>query len=177
MPVDANKWSELVSVTLVYIQETLDELIHLQMNEGTIKEYFTRMYFDISRENETDETKELLEKITMFRENNRNVFVSTLDFLIAPLHQQIELLNTLIDKPSEEAKEKLLEALNIHARSCLFIKKLYQDEYEIVSEYLDFKNKYLQSFTEEKLKLEKNLRKTDDTKIDSLCDEVLKINF
>ncbi|MCK5184705.1 MAG: hypothetical protein KAQ95_10385, partial [Candidatus Heimdallarchaeota archaeon] len=66
-----NKWSEIVSVTLVYIQETLDELILIQMNEGNIRNFITRMYFEISKENETDETNALLEKITLFRENNR----------------------------------------------------------------------------------------------------------
>ena len=48
MSTDVDKWSEIISVTLVYIQETLDELILLQMNEGNIRNFITRMYFDIS---------------------------------------------------------------------------------------------------------------------------------
>lgn len=177
MSTDINKWSEIVSVTLVYIQETLDELISLQMNEGNIRNFITRMYFDISKENETDETKALLEKITLFRENNRRVFVSTLDFLIAPLHGQIEVLNKIIDNPTTEAKKQLINAFNIQARSELFVNKLCHDENEIITEYLSFKDKQLLAFTEEKLKLEKNLRKIDDEKIGNLRSELNNIKF
>lgn len=177
MSTDSNKWSEIISVTLVYIQETLDELILLQMNEGNIRNFITRMYFDISKENETDETKALLEKITLFRENNRRLFVSTLDFLIAPLHNQIEVLNKILDDPTTEAKKQLINALNIQARSELFVNKLYHDEYEIITEYLNFKDRQLQAFNEEKLKLEKNLRKIDDEKIEKLRSELSHIKF
>ncbi len=177
MSTDVNKWSEIVSVTLVYIQETLDELISLQMNEGNIRNFITRMYFEISKENETDETNALLEKITLFRENNRRLFVSTLDFLIAPLHNQIEVLNKIIDEPNSEANDQLIKALNIQARSELFVNKLYHDEYEIISVYLNFKDKQLQAFIEEKLKLEKNLQKIDDEKIENLLSEVNLIKF
>ncbi len=177
MSTDVNKWSEIVSVTLVYIQETLNELISLQMNEGNIRNFITRMYFEISKENETDETNALLEKITLFRENNRRLFVSTLDFLIAPLHNQIEVLNKVIDEPTPEANDQLIKALNIQARSELFVNKLYHDEYEIISVYLNFKDKQLQAFIEEKLKLEKNLQKIDDEKIENLLSEVNLIKF
>jgi len=177
MSTDVNKWSEIVSVTLVYIQETLDELISLQMNEGNIRNFITRMYFEISKENETDETNALLEKITLFRENNRRLFVSTLDFLIAPLHNQIEVLNKIIDEQTPEAKDQLIKALNIQARSELFVNKLYHDEYEIITVYLNFKDKQLQAFIEEKLKLEKNLQKIDDEKIENLLSEVNLIKF
>ena len=168
MSTDVNKWSDIVSVTLVYIQETLDELISLQMHEGNIRNFITRMYFDISKENETDKTKALLELIALFRENNRRLFVSTLDFLIAPLHNQVEVLNKIIDDPTPEAKNQLIKAFNIQARSELFVNKLCHDEYEIITEYLNFKDKQLQAFTEEKLKLEKNLQKIDDEKIETL---------
>jgi len=177
MSTDVDKWSEIISVTLVYIQETLDELILLQMHEGNIRNFITRMYFDISKENETNETKDLLETITLFRENNRRLFVSTLDFLIAPLHNQIEVLNKIIDDPTPEAKDQLINALNIQARSELFVNKLCHDEYEIITEYLNFKDKRLQAFTEEKLKLEKNLQKIDDEKIESLQSELSHIKF
>lgn len=177
MSTDINKWSEIVSVTLVYIQETLDELISLQMNEGNIRNFITRMYFEISKENETAETNALLEKITLFRENNRRLFVSTLDFLIAPLHNQIEVLNKIIDEPTPEAKDQLIKALNIQARSELFVNKLCHDEYEIITVYLNFKDKQLQAFIEEKLKLEKNLQKIDDEKIENLLGKVNLIKF
>lgn len=172
MSTDVNKWSEIISVTLVYIQETLDELILIQMNEGNIRNFITRMYFEISKENETDETNALLEKITLFRENNRSLFVSTLDFLIAPLHNQIEVLNKIMDVPTPEGKDQLDKALNFQARSELFVNKLCHDEYDIISEYLNFKDKQLQAFKEEKLKLEKNLRKIDDEKIEKLRSEL-----
>ncbi|MHA1169773.1 MAG: hypothetical protein ACTSRU_18245, partial [Candidatus Hodarchaeales archaeon] len=127
--------------------------------------------------NETDETNALLEKITLFRENNRRLFVSTLDFLIAPLHNQIEVLNKIIDEQTPEAKDQLIKALNIQARSELFVNKLYHDEYEIITVYLNFKDKQLQAFIEEKLKLEKNLQKIDDEKIENLLSEVNLIKF
>ena len=177
MPIDEDKWSEIISVTLVYIQETLDELITLQMNENKIRNYFTHMYFDISRDNETDVTKKLLEKINMFRENNRQIFVSTLDFLIAPLHCQIQLLNDIIDNPSQEAKEQLANAFNIQAITETFIRRLYHDEHEIITEYLDLKDEQLQVFKEEKQKLDHNLRNTNDIKVDSLRMELSKIKF
>ncbi|MGC9780050.1 MAG: hypothetical protein HZR80_12465 [Candidatus Heimdallarchaeota archaeon] len=175
MPIDMDKWSKIVSIALVYIQETLDELILLQMNESNIKNYFTQMYFNISRENETDETKALLEKINLFRENYRRVFVSALDFFIAPLHYQIKILNNIINNPSTDAKEKLIKSFNVQSRTELFIKKLFHDEYEIITEYLNLKNKQLQVFKEEKLKLEQNIRKIDDVKFDNLRSELFKI--
>ena len=177
MPIDIDKWSEIVSITLVYIQETLDELVLLQMSESNIINYFTRMYFDISRDAETEENKVLLEKINMFRENNRRIFVSTLDFLIAPLHQQIKNLNDIIDDPSIEAKEKLLNALNVQSRSELFIQKLYHEENDVVTDYLNLKNKQLQAFKEEKLKLEQSIRKIDDDRIDYLRNELSNIKL
>lgn len=177
MSTDINKWSEIISVTLVYIQETLDELISLQMNESNIRNFITRMYFDISKENETDETNALLEKINLFRENNRNIFVSTLDFLIAPLHNQIEVLNKIIDDPSPEAKKQLESALNVQARSELFVNKLCHDELEIITEYLNFKDNQLLAFKDEKLKLEKNVRKIDSKKIEKLRSELGYIKF
>lgn len=177
MPIDEDKWSEIISVTLVYIQETLDELITLQMNENKIRNYFTHMYFDISRGNETDITKKLLEKINLFRENNRQIFVSTLDFLIAPLHGQIQLLNDIINKPSQEAKEQLDNAFNIQDRTATFIKRLYHDEHEIITEYLELKEEQLHVFKEEKLKLDHNLRNTNDARVDNLRSELLKFKF
>lgn len=177
MSADIHKWSEIISVTLVYIQETLDELISLQMNESNIRNYFTRMYFDVSKENETDETNALLEKINLFRENNRNVFVSTLDFLIAPLHNQIEVLNKIIEDPSPDAKKQLDNALHVEAISEMFVNKLCHDELEIITEYLDFKDKQLLAFKDEKLKLEKNQRKIDTKKIENLRNELNHIRF
>ena len=177
MSIDMDKWSEIISVTLVYIQETVDELISLQLNENNIRNHFSRMYFDISRGNETDVTKALLEKINMFRENNRRVFISTVDFLIAPLHCQITVLNEIIDDPSTDAKEKLVKAFNIQSRTEMFIKRLYHDEHEIITEYLDLKDNQLQSFKEEKLKLDQHLRKKDDAKVDHLRNELSKIKF
>jgi hypothetical protein len=177
MTIDKEKWSEVVSVTLVYLHETLDELLLLQMNEKNISNYFTRMYFDISREDDTKEGEALLEKINLFRENNHRIFVSTLDFLIAPLHSQIEILNQIIDDPSVESKKKLINAFNVQARSELFVKQLYHDEYEIITEYLSYKNKHLQSFKEEKLRLEKHIRKTDDDKIESLRKALFEIKL
>ena len=172
MSVDVEKWSEIVSVALVYIQETCDELLLLQMNENNIRNYFTQMYFDISREDETKETKALLERINLFRENNRRLFTSALVFLIAPLHYQIEVLSGIMDKPNSEAKEKLLNALNVQSRSELFVNNLYNDEHEIISEYLNHKDKQLQAFKVEKLKLERKLRKTEEKKFESLRNEI-----
>jgi hypothetical protein len=177
MSSDVEKWSEIVSVALVYIQETCDELLLLQMNENNIKNYFTQMYFDISREDETDETKALLERINMFRENNRRLFTSTLDFLIAPLHLQVEILNSTMDKPSKEAKKKLLNALNVQSRTELFVRNLYTQELEIISEYLSHKEKQLQAFKVEKLKAERKLRTTDENKLDNLRNELSSIKF
>ena len=177
MSIDVEKWSEIISVTLVYIQETCDELITLQMNENTIRNYFSHMYFDISRENETETTKALLKKINMFRENNRQVFVSTLDFLIAPLHGQITVLNEIIDNPNTDAKEKLVKAFNIQSRSEMFIKRLYHDEHEIICEYLELKNSQLQVFQEEKLKLDQMMRNKVDVKVDKLRKELNEISF
>ncbi|NHK32718.1 MAG: hypothetical protein FK730_15315 [Asgard group archaeon] len=177
MSVDKDKWSEIVSVTLVFIQETLDELLLLQMNESKIRNFFSQMYFNISREDETEETVALLEKINLFRKNNHRIFVSTLDFLIAPLHSQIETLNQIIDDPSIESKKKLINAFNVHARSELFVKQLYHDEHEIITEYLAYKNKHLQSFKEEKLRLEKYIRKTNDDKIESLRKALFEIKL
>jgi hypothetical protein len=177
MSINNEKWSEIISVTLVYIQETLDELISLQMKENTIRNYFSHMYFDISRENETEVTKVLLKKINMFRENNRQVFVSTLDFLIAPLHKQIAVLNEIIDNPSNDAKKKLVNAFNIQSRTEMFIKRLYHDEHEIITEYLELKNAQLQVFKEEKLKLDHIMRSKEAIKVDKLRTELEKINF
>jgi hypothetical protein len=177
MAVDKDKWSEIISVTLVYIQETLDELLLLQMNENKIRNYFTQMYFDISREDDTEETKALLEKIDLFRKNNRRIFVSTLDFLIAPLHQQIVILNEIIDDVSQESKEKLITAFNIHSRSDLFVKRLYQEEYEVISDYLNYKTKKLQIFKEEQLRLSKLVQKQEDDKINFLRDELFQLRF
>ena len=86
-------------------------------------------------------------------------------------------MHNIIDNPSNEAKEKLVKAFNIQARSELFVNKLYHDEYEVISEYLNLKNKQLQVLKEEKLKLEKNIRKTNDVKIDNLRNELFKIKF
>ncbi len=177
MSVDVEKWSELVSVALVYLQETCDELLLLQMNENNIRNYFTHMYFDISREDETEETKVLLEKIHLFRENNHRLFTSALDFLIAPLHFQIEVLTNIMDKPSAEAKGKLLNALNVQSRSELFVKNLYSDELEVITDYLNYKDKKLQTFKVEKLKIERKLHKIDDDNVKTLHSEISKSEF
>ena len=177
MAIDEEKWSEIVSIALVYLQETLDELILLQMNERNIKNYFTHMYFDVSRDNETEETKALLEKINLFRENNHRIFVNTLDFFIAPLHCEIENLNAILNQPSEEAKQMLFQAFNVQARTELFINQLYKGEQEIITEYLELKEKELKVFKEEKLKLDQNLRELKDEKVEELRKQLLKFNF
>ena len=153
MAINDNNWSETVSVSLVYLQEILDELLLLQMNEGYIQDFFRRMYFDISRKDETAETKALLEKIEQFRIKYRGIFLNTLEFQIAPLHRYITLLHQIVDDSSAESKEQLETAINTFIRYESFVLHVYQDEFEVISDYLEFKEKQLQKFKDEQHRL------------------------
>ncbi|NHJ87470.1 MAG: hypothetical protein FK734_18560 [Asgard group archaeon] len=161
MSINGKNWSETVSVSLVYLQEILDELLLLQMNEGCLQDFFRQMYFDISRKDETAETKALLDKIEQFRIKYRGIFLSTLEFQIAPLHGYITILNRIVDDPSAESKEQLETAINTFIRYESFVLHVYQDEFEVISEYLKFKEKQLQIFKDEKHRLATLMSKTN----------------